>query len=78
MIKAVTHSHRRCRRAWHAATRKGCRWRGAAEETGVGDLVSGPLHNSEGLQQQHLLFGWKLEPRPAGKQALPVMMNLTR
>lgn len=37
-------------------------------DNGVGDLLSGPLHNSEGLQQQHLLFGWKSELRPAGKQ----------
>lgn len=42
-----------------------------------GDLVSGPLHNSKGLQQQqHLLFGWKSEPQPAGKRALPVVMSL--
>lgn len=40
---------------------------------GVGggtDLVSGPLHNSDRLQQQHLLFGWKSEPQPAEKRAL--------
>lgn len=47
---------------------------------GVGggtDLVSGTLHNSDRLQQQHLLFGWKWEPQPAEKRAPPVLMNLT-